>query len=499
MPEPRRQTVSLCMIVRNEERNLGDCLETIASLFDEIIIVDTGSHDATKQIARRFTEHVFDFAWCDDFSAARNESLRRSTGDWIFWLDADDRLSSENVARLRDLFDGLSDRPRLYYMETVLHGPAGSQDVLLSHLRLFRRHPELRWQNRVHEHLQPDPTPWGYTSIRSDIRIDHLGYQDAALRHRKLRRDIRLLRMDYAVDPDNCSTVLHLGLAYAELGNHAAARQQLHRVLASDGGEWIAMERIYRVLADLSLREGQLAEALRTLDCGLARFPQHSALLYSQACIFMEMSRYDDACRSLEQIIASPETREHYAVPCDLERKLAPCRLAEVLRLQKEFGRAEQTLRAVLQHFSEDAPTWYALGCLYGDTGQRDALMEVIDRLHSCPRGEVLAAVLQAAWHLKQQELEAAGVLIDRLISEAPQLPLPRLLRCQWLDQKRAALEARIQSRRDVLRLQPGNPEITSSLESLLDIQRLSQRTTTFDWFGPIFVSSIAAGEGVVA
>ena len=96
-----RQRVSLCMIVRDEEKNLEACLAPVADLFDEIIIVDTGSQDGTIEIARRFTPHVHHFQWCDDFSAARNESLRHATGDWIFWLDADDRVGPSQVADLR--------------------------------------------------------------------------------------------------------------------------------------------------------------------------------------------------------------------------------------------------------------------------------------------------------------------------------------------------------------------------------------------------------------
>ena len=83
------------MIVRNEAERLPGCLESVADLVDEIVIVDTGSTDATKAVAARFGAKVkiFDFAWCDDFAAARNESLRRAGGDWVLWLDADDRVS----------------------------------------------------------------------------------------------------------------------------------------------------------------------------------------------------------------------------------------------------------------------------------------------------------------------------------------------------------------------------------------------------------------------
>ena len=83
-------TVSLCMIVRNEEDVLGRCLESVKDIVDEIIIVDTGSTDRTKEIAGRFTNTVYDFPWIDDFSAARNFSFSKATMDYQMWLDADE-------------------------------------------------------------------------------------------------------------------------------------------------------------------------------------------------------------------------------------------------------------------------------------------------------------------------------------------------------------------------------------------------------------------------
>ena len=109
-----RQSVSLTMIVRNEEQNLAECLTPVAHLFDEIVIVDTGSQDATVEIARRFTPHVHFFEWCDDFAAARNAALKHATGEWIFWLDADDRLDAENVERLSRLLGSLNEQPQAF-------------------------------------------------------------------------------------------------------------------------------------------------------------------------------------------------------------------------------------------------------------------------------------------------------------------------------------------------------------------------------------------------
>jgi glycosyltransferase involved in cell wall biosynthesis len=99
--------VSLTVIARNEEKNLPNCLASVRGLFDEIVVIDTGSHDRTAEIARSFGAKVFDFPWIDDFAAARNEALARATGDYAFWLDADDVVDPPQREKLRALLDGL--------------------------------------------------------------------------------------------------------------------------------------------------------------------------------------------------------------------------------------------------------------------------------------------------------------------------------------------------------------------------------------------------------
>ena len=150
MSKSEKPRVTLCMIVRNEAHQLADCLSPVAHLFDQIVIVDTGSRDATVEVARRFTPDVHHFEWCDDFAAARNESLRHATGDWIFWLDADDRLSPENIARLQATLAVLPDHPAEIMMDTVCVSQlVGESQRMISHPRLFSRHPNVQWQGRV--------------------------------------------------------------------------------------------------------------------------------------------------------------------------------------------------------------------------------------------------------------------------------------------------------------------------------------------------------------
>src|SRR5665811_10140 len=101
-------TISLCMIVKNEEDVLGRCLACVKDIVDEIIIVDTGSTDNTKKIAQEYTDKIFDFEWIDDFSAARNFSFSKSTMDFTLWLDADDIILEEDREKFKQLKQSLS-------------------------------------------------------------------------------------------------------------------------------------------------------------------------------------------------------------------------------------------------------------------------------------------------------------------------------------------------------------------------------------------------------
>src|SRR3989338_2535121 len=98
-----KQTISLCMITKNEEKYLEQCLNSVKAFVDEVVIVDTGSIDKTKEIAKRFNAKIYDFKWVDDFSAARNESLKYATKDWILVLDADEVLEEKDCLKIKEL------------------------------------------------------------------------------------------------------------------------------------------------------------------------------------------------------------------------------------------------------------------------------------------------------------------------------------------------------------------------------------------------------------
>ena len=180
-PGRTRPLVSLTMIVKNEERNIGDCLKTAADLVGEIIVVDTGSTDRTKEIATSMGAKVFDFPWCDNFAAARNEALSHATGDWIFWLDADDRITEENRKRAKALFARLGEENVAYMIKCrCLADEATRTTSEVDHARLFRNHPQIRWRYRVHEQILPSVERMGGGIRTTDLVVEHTGYQEHA-------------------------------------------------------------------------------------------------------------------------------------------------------------------------------------------------------------------------------------------------------------------------------------------------------------------------------
>ena len=147
------------MIVRDNEDTLEPCLAGIRPWVDEMIVVDTGSRDKTPAIAKAFGARVFHFPWCDDFSAARNESLRHARGQWLFWMDSDDTNDAENGRKLRELAYARHLPNTLGYVMQV-HCPAQECDAddgltVVDHVKMFANHPQLQFEFRIHEQVLP--------------------------------------------------------------------------------------------------------------------------------------------------------------------------------------------------------------------------------------------------------------------------------------------------------------------------------------------------------
>lgn len=162
-------TISLCMIVKNEEQTISRCLDSVKGIVDEIIIVDTGSTDATKEIVKRYKSKIYDFKWIDDFSAARNFAFSKATKKYILWLDADDEIADEDKKKflqLKRTLDVNIDAVSMnYYLSFDVEGNPTFQ---LRRYRLVKRNKNFKWHGFVHEYLEV------YGNLMdSDIGVTH--------------------------------------------------------------------------------------------------------------------------------------------------------------------------------------------------------------------------------------------------------------------------------------------------------------------------------------
>ena len=299
--------VSLCMIVKNEDTTLAACLASVADLVDEMIVVDTGSSDRTREVAGQRGARVVNFAWIDDFSAARNESIRQASGDWIFWLDADERLDEANRARLRAVFSRLKQENAAYLMRqlSTTDDPYGSQ-VAVDQVRLFRRDPALRWEYRVHEQILLAIRRAGHELRRTDVVIGHIGYGAPGSSEVKLKRNLNLLLRQDAERPDDPITLYHLGLANQRLGRVVEAMPMLRRSLELIPRDYSIRPRLFAAIARAHESLGEKAEALEVCRTGLEQYPDGEELLFFEASLLHELGEDSGAETRLLRLLQVP-------------------------------------------------------------------------------------------------------------------------------------------------------------------------------------------------
>ena len=293
--------LSAALIVRNEEKCLAGCLQSIAGLVDETVVVDTGSTDRSREIACDLGARLDEFPWCDDFAAARNRALDLARGSWILYIDADERVSAGTRAEL----DPLLARPEVAAC-TVRFRPL-SGFTRYREYRVFRNRPDLRFEGVIHETYTPALFA---LCVREDMRIvdstlaiDHLGYDgDLATKH---RRNLPLLRARLEADPSHVYSWSHLGSTLYGMGDVAGAEQAWRRgvaVVRAKRDPGIADSGPYCDLVRSLLARGEDVSSL--LNEATELFPGHFTLQWLRARWLAQTKRYGEALPILERLIA---------------------------------------------------------------------------------------------------------------------------------------------------------------------------------------------------
>lgn len=273
------------MIVRDEAENLPESLGKIHACFDEIIVVDTGSSDATLKIAESYGAITTCIAWSDNFSTARNISLKMAGSDWIMWFDADNAIEPEDVDIIRKHIKSI-EIGILWCTEVVV--PEGER---LVQKRIFPNRPEVRFTGRVHEQLV-HPSDW--KSILLPVEIKHWGYADKSKAHEKGLRNLYLLKKMAAENPSDSYVNYQLGRTFFNLRRFNDAAEALKK-MAPDGNR-----HAHVLLAQSYERQGLPQQAESTLKNLVNVQPDYGPAQYAYGRLLYSKEDYEKAAVHLE-------------------------------------------------------------------------------------------------------------------------------------------------------------------------------------------------------
>jgi len=415
--------LSLCMIVRDEEAYLEDCLKSVAGVVDEVIIVDTGSTDGTVALAHKHGAAVVAFAWADDFAAARNESLAHATGDWILYLDADERLDEKSLPELRNILNMTGPLFVNVWVDNVQRDGKSVQ-ITRGH-RLFRNVPGVRFSGRVHEQVSPFFETIQGREHFSSIRITHLGYaKNRDEMKRKEARNYALLCRQIEDEPDNPYWHFTLAQNLMLSGRHDEARGALNRALAVGTLPDDIRCTIFNNLAEIHIHLGQLDEAVAFANRAIELTPQQSLaylLLYKAYKGLQNTARQIDCLQQVlslaeAQATSCPDVSADVAVP----RAVLYFNLGRLYLHESQFSRGSACFERALA--LQPDHTEAALGlceCMIA-SGELQRAREVLAPLRE--RQPKNATVLERlVWlSIKQQDFQGAIAYCLELLQSNP-------------------------------------------------------------------------------
>ncbi len=298
--------LSVAMIARDAEATISAALESVRSIADEIVVVDTGSTDRTRELAQKGASKVIDFRWCDDFSAARNFALGHLSGDWVLWLDASEQLDAASAKAIREHLDLQIDTSKAYLLTVQL--PAGSQQMdgeQAVRLRMWPLTTGLKFAGRVREQLSPAPESIGLAQETTDWRIHRSPHNiDPQVKAVKAQRDIRLAEMEIDEIGERPELLLALADAWAVLGEPLKAAGWFRRAVDdSPRGSTQQLEAFYGLLTTFDSRPGTRDQQIATCLEALEVFPVDAQLLCAMGSYLQSQGRLDLASRSYQMAV----------------------------------------------------------------------------------------------------------------------------------------------------------------------------------------------------
>lgn len=296
--------ISLCMIVRNEEKNIDQCLERVIPFVDEVIIVDTGSTDNTIEICKRKNIEVYQIPWENDFSKARNYSIGIAKYDWILCLDADEEVVIEDLNAFKE---SLTNDQELFYVQ-LQHYETHNIDNLNNsyisyHFRLFNKSTPLTYEGKIHERLHI--TKEMRYSINNFIKINHFGYGKDDKKEKYIR-NLTMLLEDLNKTPNNAWLNYHIASELFQQNEISSAYKMINRALClciTDNCKPPAM--FYKLKYELLLYSRTTENVLESLEKAILLYPDYIDLYFYKGVMLERTGNYTEAINTFQYCMAS--------------------------------------------------------------------------------------------------------------------------------------------------------------------------------------------------
>ncbi len=331
--------ISLCMIVKNEEKYIAQCLKSAALLVDEIIIVDTGSTDNTLEIASEFQPKIFRHPWENDFGKARNHSLAQATGDWILVLDADESLYMEDIQKLKDILkqtkaNGVSLKFHNFIDE-------GSEENYNTHMgvRIFKNHC-FHYQGAIHEQLMPINNTVAINIETTDVRVRHFGYLKSNSGKKKRERNIPIIQKLLDENPQDSFQLFNMGNEYMSDDDYNKALLYFEKAYENkDVTIAYCPHLIFRRAICLHYLKRD-EESLAILGEGVMLYPKCIDYEYLRGRIYKSHKQYSMAIASFEKCISIGAAPLNLTFFSDTEGFRSFVELGHIYFLQDDFEKA---------------------------------------------------------------------------------------------------------------------------------------------------------------
>lgn len=378
-------TLSLCMIVKNEEENLPRCLESVRGVVDEMIIVDTGSTDATVEIAESYRATVYSFPWNGSFSDARNYGLERATGDWILILDGDDELEAQSRKVLLDIIKH-SDADG-YFCETINYlGDAPGCDTIMSlTFRLLRNGKGYFYSEPVHEQIcsniyakNPDAR-----LLNANIKVYHYGYLNKnVVGKNKRERNIGLIKKQIEENPENAFINFNLANEYNAVGDNVRALDYYEKAYRNFKLEEGFSSRLFIRMMDCYIGLGRMEDALKLANEALVYYPEFTDMELMKGIIYNSTGRYTLALSHFQKCIEMGEAPTIHSVVMGAGTFKPYFFMGEIYCELQDYPRAEECFARALQHKKDYKPALNGLLRVYckGNTARKE-LADAIEGL----------------------------------------------------------------------------------------------------------------------